>query len=115
MFRKNEVSAQIKKQDYGSIKKCFLITGGTLEERKDKYRQLIRGDNYYMYADYQGENEIAVIFSAKDSDFKEMTFDKAKKLAGAAKLGWDFSTALSNGLHFGVINLSEKPRLRSRL
>lgn len=115
MFRKNEVRAQIKKQDYGSVKKSFLITGGTLEERREKYLQLIRSDRFNMYADYQGENEIAVIFSTEHSDFKGMTFDKAKKLAGAAKLGWDFSTTSFSGLQFGVIDLSESPRLLSRL
>ncbi len=89
------------------VSKAFLITGGTEETRQEKFEELYSGDGYLMYADYKGENELAVIFSAHHSDFEGMTFEEAKKLAGLEELGHDYRTStFGREQRFGVINIT---------
>jgi hypothetical protein len=90
-----------------TVSKAFLIKGGTPEERQEKYNDLISDDQFLMYSNYEGENELAVIFSAKHSDFDGMTFQEAKKLAGGSILSSDFHTStFDREPRFGIIDIS---------
>lgn len=87
--------------------KAFLITGGTKANRELRYRMLLKEDNYASFADYRSENEIAIIFSDKSSDFKGMTFEKAKQIAGDTRLGSEFTTTSKSGCEYGIIDISD--------
>lgn len=87
--------------------KSFLIKGGTEENRELRLRKLIHEDVFLMYASYKSQNEIAVIFSDKHSDFKGMTFEKAKAIAGDISLGSKFKTETFSTCQYGVIDVSE--------
>lgn len=60
-----------------------------------------------MYGDYKGQDELAVIFSAKHSDFKDMTFEEAKKIAGKTILSSNFKTStFGQESRFGIIDVT---------
>ena len=90
-----------------TVAKAFLIKGGDEESREKKYRELIRGDEFYMYGAYREKDELDVIFVANHDDYKGMTFEKAKQLAGTNDLGSDFKTStFGNEARRGIIDLS---------
>ena len=80
------------------ILKAFLITGGTDESKQEEYTKLIRKHVSLMHANYKGENELAVIFTANGDDFNGMAFEEAKEFA---------SRASGRGTQFEIINLPE--------
>lgn len=88
-----------------SVAKAYLIKGGTREERDNKYTELAMSDGFLMSNGYEGENELAMVFSSKHEDFNGMTFEEAKKLAGGCPLNSDFRTSLW-GPRFGIIDIS---------
>lgn len=91
-----------------TVSKAFLIKGGTQETRHEKYLMLIKAEPFLMYGIYSGENELVVIFSKEYSDFDEMTFQEAKKLAGEMILGLDFEeTTFGKQPRFGIVDLTE--------
>lgn len=73
------------------VTRVYLITGGCENTRQAKITQLMRNDKSLLRDIYTSENETAIVFSYNQRDFKEMTFQKAKKLAGSLKLNADFS------------------------
>ena len=95
----------IDQPDGTTVSKAFLITGGTKKERSDRATVLHQIESSLMYANYEGKEELAVIFSAHHADFEGMTFEKAKKLAGSNELD---CSEFGREQCFGIIDL-EKP------
>ncbi|HAT1658615.1 TPA: hypothetical protein ACT96X_003037 [Legionella pneumophila] len=91
------------------LSKAFLITGGTEEAREKKSNQLMYEDRECMTATYKTTDELVVIFSCEDSDFKNMTFDEAKALAGTEKLPSNHSARTFDfkAKRFGVIDVTD--------
>jgi len=106
-----------------TVHKAYLITGGTKQARREKYLELVQRESLCMHSDYEGTDELAVVFSTKPEDFKGLKFEEAKKLAGNALLGSEFNNTytycyLFGGevRNFGVINLpAPAPTFTSRL
>jgi hypothetical protein len=101
---------QLEKPIARMVSQAFLIVGGTESDRQSMYRQLRESEAYLTCSSYRGTNdELAVIFFGCGSDFKDMTFDEAKALAGSQPL-----TPITAGAKylpnssFGVIELTSK-------
>jgi hypothetical protein len=89
------------------VSRAYLIKGGTEESRNEKCDQLEQGDGFYMRSHYSEGDELAVIFSANHSDFKGMTFQEAKKIAGKTILTPDLETStFGKEPRFGIIDVT---------
>lgn len=113
MFLRNTESNTNKKETRNVVK-AFLITGGSEFDREHKCEQLADTCLYPMWGSYKSANEIAVIFSYDSDDFKGMTFEEAKKLAGNETLESIYCEAVKSSHQpcFGVIEVND---LRQRL
>ena len=90
-----------------TISRAYLIKGGSEESRNDKCDLLQKGDGFYMRSHYSEGDELVVIFSANHSDFKEMTFQEAKKIAGKTILTPELETStFGNEPRFGIIDVT---------
>jgi hypothetical protein len=95
-----------------TIARAFMITGGTEQQRQAKYGELVHGDIINMYASYKKEGvpELGIIFSDAHGDFKDMSLEKVRTLAGDAKLPAETQiTTFAPSARFGIIDLSAKP------
>ena len=109
------------KTDISSIRRirtAILITGGTERDRREKGDQLIYDEDTYMYASYEGKDELAIVFAFYDEDFKDMTFEEAKILAGSESLPPSFRKLNRGESIFGIIpcdSPSEENKITPRL
>ena len=91
------------------VSKAFLITGGNKESRLAKCEEMIEDDVCNMFMAYRRDNAIALIFSYNHSDFDNMTFDEAARIAGDNELGANFRTSsFGNEEKFGKIELQSQ-------
>ena len=87
------------------IKKCFLIKGGNEETRYKKLLEIIAG-SYILHASFEQNEERVVIFSSKFSSFKNLNFEKVKRMAGNEKIDPTSKINTYDSQKFGIIDVT---------